>query len=126
MALELTAKLVKVFPVRTGEGRNGNWTKQEFLVETQETYPKKVFFSAWGDKAEGIKNLAIGDTVKISFFVESREFNERWYSDLRVWKVEKLVYKDALAGETASTTESTEEAPEPFVPTKSESDDLPF
>ena len=44
MALELTAKLAKIFPVKTGEGRNGTWNKQDFLVETQETYPKKKIF----------------------------------------------------------------------------------
>src|ERR1017187_9396585 len=108
MALELTAKLAKVYPVKTGEGRNGNWTKQEFLVETQETYPKKVFFAAWGDKAEGIKNLVVGDTIKISFFVESREYQEKFYTDLKVWKVEKLIYKDALAAGTTETAETTE------------------
>ncbi len=125
MALELTAKLVKIFPVKTGDGRNGTWTKQEFLVETQETYPKKVFFVAWGEKAEGIKNLAIGDTIKISFFVESRDFNEKWYTDLKVWKVEKLIYKDALAAGSTEASETTENAEEPFV-TKEEPDDLPF
>ena len=80
MAFELEAKLMKIFPEKSGDGRNGRWVKQEFLVETKETYPKKIYMSAWGDKVEGIKNLSLGDTIKVSFFVESREFNEKWYT----------------------------------------------
>jgi len=125
MALELEAKLIKIFPEKSGDGKNGRWVKQEFLVETKETYPKKVFLSAWGDKAEGIKNLSIGDTIKISFFVESREFNEKWYTDLKVWKIEKLIYKDALTEESSSHAAGGEQVEEPFV-SKDEPDDLPF
>lgn len=125
MALELEAKLIKIFPEKSGDGRNGRWVKQEFLVETKETYPKKVFLSAWGDKAEGIKNLSIGDTIKVSFFVESREFNEKWYTDLKIWKIEKLIYKDAMTEESSIQTTGGEQVEEPFV-AKDEPDDLPF
>jgi hypothetical protein len=125
MALELEAKLIKIFPEKSGDGKNGRWVKQEFLVETKETYPKKIFFSAWGDKAEGIKNLSVGDTIKISFFAESREFNEKYYTDLKVWKIEKLIYKDALNEEGGQVADEPEQTEEPLL-TKDEPDDLPF
>jgi len=88
MAHELTGKVLQVLPEQTGTGRNGQWSRQDFIVETQEQYPKKVCFSAWGDKVSQMKLFKTDDTVKVSFNIESREFNGRWYTDLRVWKIE--------------------------------------
>jgi hypothetical protein len=88
MALELTGKLVSLLPEQTGTGKNGNWVKQDFVIETTEQYPKKICFSAWGDKAAQVKSLQAGQTVKVSFNAESREFNGKWYTDLRIWKLE--------------------------------------
>ncbi len=88
MAHELTGKVLQVLPEQTGTGRNGQWSRQDFIVETQEQYPKKVCFSAWGDKVSQLKTFKTDDIVKVSFNIESREFNGRWYTDLRVWKIE--------------------------------------
>lgn len=88
MALELTGKLIAVLPEQTGNGKNGTWVKQEFVVETQEKFPKKVCCSAWGDKVDELRNVRQGDTIKVSFNLESREFNSRWYTDVRAWKIE--------------------------------------
>jgi hypothetical protein len=88
MALELSGKVVTILPEQTGSGKNGVWVRQDFIVETSEQYPKKICFSAWGDKAAIVKNLSPGTTVKVAFNAESREFNGRWYTDLRIWKLE--------------------------------------
>jgi hypothetical protein len=88
MALEITGKLFKILPEQTGSGKNGNWVKQEFVIETQEQYPKKVCCSAWGDKAATLKGLKPGDMLKVSVNLESREYNERWYTEARAWKID--------------------------------------
>src|ERR1700761_3302582 len=88
MALELTGKLIKILAPQTGTGKNGNWVKQEFIVETMDQYPKKVCISAWGDKVDDIKKHNLGDLLRLSVNLESREFNERWYTDIRAWKIE--------------------------------------
>jgi hypothetical protein len=89
MALEIAGKVIALLPEQTGTGKNGNWVKQDFVIETTaEQFPKKVCFSSWGDKAALVKNLQTGQTVKVSFNVESREFNGKWYTDLRIWKLE--------------------------------------
>lgn len=85
--MELTATLVQLLPLQTGQGKNGQWRKQEFIVETEGQYPKKVCISVWGDKInESV--LKPGNKVKVSFDVESREYNGRWYTDVKAWKVE--------------------------------------
>ncbi len=90
MALDFTGKLIQKLGQQTGQGKNGAWVKQEFIVETQEQYPKKVCVSAWGDKVKEMDSVAIGEFVKLSVNIESREFNSRWYTDVRIWRVERM------------------------------------
>lgn len=86
--MELTAKLTQLLPLQTGTGKNGQqWKKQDIIVETDGTYPKKVCISVWGDKInESV--LKVGSMLKVSFDVESREYNGRWYTDVKAWKIE--------------------------------------
>jgi Domain of unknown function (DUF3127) len=85
--MQLTAKLTQLLPLQTGTGKNGQWKKQDIIVETDGTYPKKVCISIWGDKiSESV--LKIGSQLSISFDVESREYNGRWYTDVKAWKIE--------------------------------------
>ena len=85
--MQLTAKLVQVLPLQTGSGKNGQWKKQDILVETEGQYPKKICVSIWGDKINE-SQLQIGSLLAISFDVESREYNGRWYTDVKAWKIE--------------------------------------
>jgi len=85
--MQITAKLIKILPVQTGMGRNGQWKRQDIIVETQEQYPKKICIGIWGDKIEEEK-LKLGNLLQIDFDIESREYNEKWYTNLRAWKIE--------------------------------------
>ena len=85
--MELTATLTQLLPLQTGTGKNGAWKKQDIIVETQGQYPKKVCISIWGDKINE-SLLKVGANLKISFDVESREYNSRWYTDVKAWKIE--------------------------------------
>lgn len=86
--MEISGKIVSLLPEQTGQGKNGTWKKQEYILETTGQYPKKVCFSIWGDKIDQFK-VNSGDDVEVSFDVESREYNQRWYTELRAWKVAK-------------------------------------
>lgn len=87
--MEIIGKLLQKLPLQSGIGRTGNsWQKQEFVVETIEQYPKKVCANLWGDKVDMLDTVNIGDTVKVSFSLESREFNGKWYTDVKAWKIE--------------------------------------
>src|SRR3569832_774754 len=85
--MQLTAKLIQLLPLQTGTGKNGQWKKQDIIVETEGQYPKKVCISIWGDKInESV--LQVGSQLNVSFDVESREYNGRWYTDVKAWKIE--------------------------------------
>jgi hypothetical protein len=116
--MELTAKLVQLLPLQTGTGKNGEWKKQDIIVETDGTYPKKVCVSIWGDKISA-GQLQVGKMLNISFDVESREYNGRWYTDVKAWKVE------AAAGGSAPAASAPKEDFHNTSFTSSD-DDLPF
>jgi hypothetical protein len=98
--MELTAKLTQLLPLQTGTGKNGQWKKQDVIVETEGQYPKKVCISIWGDKINE-SLLKVGTQLNISFDVESREYNGRWYTDVKAWKIE-----------AASAAKPTDKAPD--------------
>jgi hypothetical protein len=117
--VELTAKLVQMLPLQTGNGKNGEWKKQDIIVETGGQYPKKVCISIWGDKIN-TSLLQIGKSLNISFDVESREYNGRWYTDVKAWKVEAA---GAGAGAPSSAPAEDDVHNTTF---SSSDDDLPF
>ncbi|UZD21768.1 DUF3127 domain-containing protein [Algoriphagus halophytocola] len=87
--MELSGKIIQKLPEVGGKSKSGNeWRKQEFILETPGQYPKKVCVALWGDK---IDQFAInnGEDVTLSVDVESREFNGRWYTDVKAYKVVK-------------------------------------
>ncbi|MBW3467544.1 DUF3127 domain-containing protein [Arthrospiribacter ruber] len=86
--MELSGKVFQVNPEINGQGRNGTWRKQEVILETQGNYPKKVCLTIWGDSIDQFK-LKAGDQVNASIDIESREYNGRWYTDVKAWKIEK-------------------------------------
>jgi hypothetical protein len=91
--MQLTAKLIQLLPIQTGTGKNGEWKKQDIIVETDGQYPKKVCIAIWGDKIND-QQLVVGNTLTIDFDVESREFSGRWYTDLKAWKVDTVIQGD--------------------------------
>ena len=94
--MEVNGTIIQLQPLQTGEGRNGVWKKQEYILQTNEQYPKKICFNFWGEKIDQF-NLQVGENIKLFFDIDSREFNGRWYTDVRGWKVEKAQSADASA-----------------------------
>ena len=86
--MEIRGKIIELLPEKAGQSANGGWRKQEYVLETDGQYPKKICFMAWGDKIDQF-NIKQGETVEVSVDLESREYNGRWYTDVKAWKVSK-------------------------------------
>jgi hypothetical protein len=87
--MEISGRLIQVLQEQGGEGKNGNkWAKCDFVIETQEKFPKKVCLTAWNDLIGTVKELPMESEIKVSFDISSREYNGRWYTDVKAWKVE--------------------------------------
>ena len=90
MALELEGRIARKMNVQTGTSARGAWSKQEFIFEYQEgSFPSQICMNVWGDdKVRDLDKYQVGDKVKISFNLSSREYNGRWYTDVRAWRIE--------------------------------------
>lgn len=88
--MEIAGKILEVLPKVTGTNKSGNpWQKQEFILEVQGgQYPKKALMGIWGEKVDQFQ-VQKGEEVTVSFDIDCREYNGRWYNDIRAWNVVK-------------------------------------
>lgn len=116
--MEIKGKIIVALPEQSGTSKAGNaWKKREYVLETQETYPKKVHFDFFGERADQYP-LSVGDMITLSFDIESREYNGRWFTSIRGWKADV---------DTGTTYTQEAKMVEPLAPAQiDESDDLPF
>lgn len=129
--MEVTGKIIVALPEVSGTSKAGNaWKKREYVLETQETYPKKIFFDFFGDRADQFP-LQVGQEIKLSFDIESREYNGRWFTSIRGWKAEAPTAAPAPAAPFGTPAADPFAAapgavpPPPAMPS-APTDDLPF
>ena len=127
MSLEVTGQIIKLLPEQSGQSQRGPWKKQDMVNETNEQYPKKIAITCWGDKVDEIQQLTPGTMVKVAINIESREYNERWYTDIKAWKIDTQLSQPADNTNTASFNSINEEPAGDAVFTSDETEgDLPF
>lgn len=85
--MNVSAKLIELLPEQSGTSRNGEWKKRDIIVETEEQFPKKLCISLWSDKFSDIV-LRVGNLYEINFDLQSREYNGKWYTDIRAVKIQ--------------------------------------
>ena len=88
--MEVVGKIIQVLPAQEGVGRNGNpWKVQPYVLETLDQYPRKVHFEVFGEDRIKQNPCEIDQLVTVSFDIESREFNGRWYTSIRAWRIQQ-------------------------------------
>ena len=103
--MEIKGKIIQALPPQGGISKSGNeWRKQEYVLETLDSYPKKVKFDFFGDRVDQYP-LQVGDIATISYDIESREFNGRWYTDIHAYKAD--VHDSASAFSPAPAPDDT-------------------
>lgn len=127
--MEITGRIIAVLPEQGGVSKAGNnWKKQEYVLETHDQYPKKVCFQIFGEDRIAQANIQPGEEVTVSFDIDSREWQGRWFTSINAWKVERPTQMagapDAAAAPGAPMQNSTTAAPD-FGPANP-IDDLPF
>lgn len=82
--------VIRVLPVQEGVSKAGNaWRKGAFVIETESQYPRTICFNIWNNRIDEYA-LTEGDFVEVRFDVESREYMERWYTDVTAYSVSKV------------------------------------
>ena len=112
--MDIRGKIIQKLELQSGTSKAGNaWKKQEYVLETLDSYPRKVKFDFFGERADQYP-LEVGDIITLSYDIESREFNGRWYTDIRGFKaVKEDPNMMPAAGAPAAYPAAGEPAPAP-------------
>lgn len=137
--MEVSGKIIQILPLQEGTGRNGNpWKVQTAILETQDQYPRKVCFEVFGEDRINNNPFKVDDIVTVSFDIDSHEFNGRWYTSIRAYRVQQGLPEQTPAAPAAAPVAAPAAVPaaapaasvantEPFDASPSdESTDLPF
>lgn len=122
MSVDITGKVVQLGQRQTGQSAKGPWVKQELIIETEDQFPKKVCLICWGDKADEAAAFTNGERIKASINIESREYNGKWYTDVKPWRFEREGGSNAAASKADTLPQSSFDEPMP----DNEEGDLPF
>lgn len=88
--MDTIGRIIKIGTHEAGESSKGKWQKIQVVIETDGKFPKKVAFTAWNDLVDQIRaDHKEGDRIKVHFDIESREYQEKWYTDAKAWRIEK-------------------------------------
>jgi len=128
--MEISAKLFKILPPESIETKNGPLKKQLFVVETQDQYPKKICFEIFNDKV-ALGQITEGSPVKVFFDPESREWQGKWFTSLRAWRVDVDGGGNSGGGQYQQSESQASSMPTPSSTGESfdntpSNDDLPF
>ena len=121
---DITGKVIAILePLRFVSKKNGNeYMTTVFVIETTGQYPKKVAMKVMGEDKFKQMGIVMGGTYNVSFDVESREWQGKWFTECQAWRAVRM------DGHQASTNESPSPAPQPQAHNDSKTDDsnLPF
>lgn len=117
MDITITGRVTQVLDEQSGTGKNGPWRKQDFILEAEGRYPKPVCITQWGDDIDsfGVKE---GERLTAHVDIQSREYNGRWYTDVKAWRVTRDEASDAAPPAAAPD--------EPWPDPSASDEDLPF
>ncbi|MDO4993640.1 MAG: DUF3127 domain-containing protein [Bacteroidales bacterium] len=91
--MELAGKVIAVLEARGGVSKTtGNpWKMQDYVIETHEQYPRKMAFTVFGEDKINQFNIQMGEEINVFFDINGREYNGRWYNDIRAWRIDRVV-----------------------------------
>lgn len=132
--MEFEGTVFKILPVKSGVSARGEWQRQEVVFDYSDggNFSRKICVTFF-NRPDEVAQLQVGGVYNVSVNIESREFNERWFTDVRVWRIQP---KQQAAPAAASVSDAAPFGPEtpyqapaaaPAAPAPAEeSDDLPF
>jgi len=106
--MTLEGKITQILTLEEGTSAKGFWKKQSFIVNSEGEYANNVCFSIWGTKIEEIQ-LSLNTEVEVYFNLSSREYNNKWYTEAKVWKVTQKIVGDEGAKKTKVNLPKIEE-----------------
>ena len=101
MELRIEGKLLQKLPVESGTSARGEWKRQNFIIETQEQYPRKICIAAWNNSIPILDTFQPGDMLSVGVNIESRESTVKpgqWFTDVRAWRIDRAGQQPPMQG----------------------------
>ena len=132
--MEITGRVVRLGGLTEGTSARGPWRKQDLIIETEEQFPKTVCLTCWTNQIDEIQSMVPGQQIRAQIDISSREFNGKWYTDVRVWRFDPVnAPATAAAPVSAQPQQPAHPTPPPAAPVQdsyfgdgNNGDDLPF
>nr|DAU00391.1 MAG TPA: Single-strand binding protein strand beta-sheet extended loops.85A [Caudoviricetes sp.] len=126
MNVELTGRIALILPLEQGVSKAGNsWRKQVFILETQGQYPRKVAISLLNDNIDKYA-IQVGKVVTANLEIESREWNGKWFTEVRAWQVTSPQAQPVAPAPQPTTQAYTQQVATPAPAQPQAAEDLPF
>jgi hypothetical protein len=125
MSFKVKGKVIDILPLQTGSSARGEWKKLDFVLEVpDDQFPKKICFTLFNDKTEMIRENDKSREVEVSFSLEGREYNGKWYHNVNAFKIDRIEKSSSTGDQSIPPPPYNEDD---FMPVKDgENDDLPF
>ena len=137
--MDLTGKVIAIMEARGGvSARTGNpWMTQEYVIEVPGQYPRKMLFNIFGEDRIKQFNIQPGEEITVQFDIDAREYNGRWFNDIRAYNIIRGQVAGTVPAATpfppqqAAAPAGSDAATAPFPPAQEPAgegtaDDLPF
>ena len=121
MELKITGFVKELMDEQSGQSSHGDWRKREFILTTEGDYPKQICMVQWGDNIDKV-TIGVGEKITASIDISSREYNDRWYTDVKAWKVELEARPSAATENKVQASIGTSETAK----VGNSDDDMPF
>lgn len=111
--MEIQGKIIAALPERSGVSARGEWKSQDFVLETLDgQFARKMMFTVFGADRLARFNIQIGQDVLVAFDINAREWNGRWFNDVRAYDVRPAVANDAVSfGQPAAVAQPAQVQP---------------
>ena len=122
--MDLNGTVIQILPEQRFNGKNGEVVKNQFVIEHGGQYKKKAVFSVLGEDRWKQMNFFEGADVQVSFDVDAREWNGKWFGELLAWRVQNVSGQQ----QQQSAVPNAKPMPQPQQEetSKNGADDLPF
>ena len=124
--MDLNGTVVTILPEQRFNGKNGEVVKNQFVIEHGVQYKKKAVFSVLGEDRWKQMNVVLGADVQVSFDVDAREWNGKWFGELLAWRVQNDNGQQQAQQAAVSSAKPAEQAATQQQNGSQGSDDLPF
>lgn len=115
--MEVTGKIIAALEPRSGVSQSTGkpWKIAQFVLVTQEPYPKHIVFEVFGEDKLQEFNIQVGDELTVAFTIDASEYTGRWYNHLRAWKVERTSIATSIVPTPIETVDDLPfDSPLPF------------